>query len=56
MECYNFLTFCITADVTAASQADIEQCGDPRICLVGSLADDVETVAAAQVNHEDERS
>ncbi|KAG0717993.1 Protein ECT2 [Chionoecetes opilio] len=34
--------------VTVASQADIEACGDPRICLVGSLADDAETIEAAK--------
>ena len=38
----------ISTDVTVASQ-DIEPCGDPRICLVGSLADDAETVEAAKV-------
>lgn len=40
--------FVLNADVTAASQADIEPCGELRICLVGSLADDTETVEAAQ--------
>ncbi|XP_050719776.1 protein ECT2-like isoform X4 [Eriocheir sinensis] len=40
--------FVLNADVTAASQADIEPCGELRICLVGSLADDAETVEAAQ--------
>lgn len=46
----------LSADVTAASQADIEPCGELRICLVGSLADDAETLEAAQVSHENKRS
>uniref|UniRef100_A0A0P4VR06 BRCT domain-containing protein n=2 Tax=Scylla olivacea TaxID=85551 RepID=A0A0P4VR06_SCYOL len=40
-------TCIVLNDVTVASQ-DIELCGDPRICLVGSLADDTETVEAAK--------
>ena len=41
---------CVSTDVTVASQADIEPCGDPRICLVGSLADDAEAVEATKVS------
>ncbi|XP_063843442.1 protein ECT2-like isoform X4 [Scylla paramamosain] len=41
------LSFGPWGNVTVVSQ-DIEPCGDPRICLVGSLADDAETVEAAK--------
>lgn len=44
------MCYCVSADVTVASQAEIEPCGDPRICLVGSLADDAETIEAAKVS------
>lgn len=35
-------------DVTSVSQVDTESGADPRICLVGSLADEVETLEAAK--------
>lgn len=38
-----------SADVTSVSQAEGESSADPRVCLVGSLAEDVETLEAAKV-------
>nr|XP_045600854.1 protein ECT2-like isoform X3 [Procambarus clarkii] len=35
-------------DVTSVSQVEVESGADPRICLVGSLADDAETLEAAK--------
>ncbi|KAK4293207.1 hypothetical protein Pmani_034076 [Petrolisthes manimaculis] len=43
-----YITTTSHADVTAASHFDVEASGDPRLCLVGSLVDDVETLEAAK--------
>ncbi|KAK7066443.1 Protein T2, partial [Halocaridina rubra] len=38
----------LNADSMSVSRADVEPCGDPRICLVGSLSEDPECLEAAE--------
>lgn len=46
--CNNFF-YVISGDLTSVSQTDAESCADPRICLVGCLADDPVALEAAKV-------